>query len=160
MFDGSFQTFERIKRPNTVQVFALQGDDIVFAWEEQPMRDPFYGVFCGMMEKGEEPLESAKRELLEESGLASDEWELLFEKDVTSKIDWTIYTYVARNCYAKEEQQKLDVGEKIDLQKMLLEDFLAEIIPHKEFRNKDLRTRIYCAPDNEKIEEFKQKLLG
>ena len=67
---------------------------------------------------------------------------------------------MARNCYAKEEQQKLDVGEKIDLQKMLLEDFLAEIIPHKEFRNKDLRTRIYCARDNEKIEEFKQKLLG
>src|SRR5882757_3955251 len=76
MFDGSTETFEMLKRPNTIEVIATQGDKILISRQSQPNKENFYSLFGGRAEEGEDPLVTAKRELLEESGLESDDWEL------------------------------------------------------------------------------------
>src|SRR3989338_296819 len=98
LFDGTTAVFEMLKRPNSVEVIATSGDKILVAEEEQPGRPPFYTLVGGRQEVGEPPEDAGKRELLEESGCISHDWELYKEFQPTSKIDWTIYIYIARGC--------------------------------------------------------------
>jgi 8-oxo-dGTP pyrophosphatase MutT (NUDIX family) len=125
MFDGTTETFERLKRPNTVQGIATVGDTILVQRQEQPdSAQPFLSLPGGRCDEGEEPLESAKRELLEETGYVSDDWSLWKEDDPVGKMQWTIYTFIARNC-RKEREPHLDAGEKIDTKLMTFDEFLA-----------------------------------
>ena len=113
MFDGSKETFEAIKRPSTVQVIPVKGDKILLSFEEQPGKPRRLTFFGGRMEKDEEPLDAAKREFLEETGMESDDWELFREYHSGGKIDWSFFFYIARNVTKKTEPH-LDPGEKID----------------------------------------------
>src|SRR5437868_13556711 len=88
MFDGSFETFEMLKRPDTVEIIATNGDKVYMSHQSQPNKANFYSLFGGRKEKGEEPLECAKRELLEESGMSSNNWELYKEYKPLHKIEW------------------------------------------------------------------------
>ncbi len=125
MFDGSMQTFERLKRPNTAQVIATVGDQILVQTEEQPdAKAPFTSLPGGRFDPGEEALAAAQRELLEETGYRSDDWTLWHESNPVGKIDWTVYTFIARNCVQSGEIH-LDAGEKITSRLVTLEDFLA-----------------------------------
>ena len=99
MYDGSKKIFERLKRPNSVQAIAIVGDKIIVQTEEQPDRpEPFRSIPGGRCDGDEDPLLAAKRELLEETGYVSADWELWRERQPVGKIEWTIYTYIARNC--------------------------------------------------------------
>jgi 8-oxo-dGTP pyrophosphatase MutT (NUDIX family) len=125
MFDGSTQTFERLKRPNTAQVIPIVGEKILIQIEEQPdARHPFPSIPGGRFDEGEDSLAAAKRELLEETGYVSDDWTLWKEVDPVGKIEWTVFTYIARNCVLKGETQ-LDAGEKITTRLIDFEEFLA-----------------------------------
>lgn len=157
MFDGSTATFECLKRPNTVLVIAMQGDDILYAEQEQPGKKPFISLFGGRAEEGEEPLETAKRELQEETGFTSDDWQLLFTKVIGGKIDWTLYYYVARNC-VKTAETHLDPGEKITVKSTSLEGFLKDIVPNPAFCETELRERLYSAYNAEVATEFLKNL--
>lgn len=44
LYDGSTATFEKVIRPNTVEVIAVDGDKIIFTEQEQPHRDPFLAL--------------------------------------------------------------------------------------------------------------------
>src|SRR3990172_7810637 len=98
MFDGSTETFEALKRPNTIQILPVQDGKILLAYEEQPNREATYTFFGGRVEKGEDSIKAAKRELLEETGLESSDWELYKVYDIESKIEWQGYLYFARDC--------------------------------------------------------------
>lgn len=158
MFDGSTETFEMIKRPNTLQIIPIVGDKIIMAEEEQPNKSPFLSLLGGREEEGEEPKESAKRELLEESGLESDDWELFRSYNPYGKLDWTIYLLIARNC-KKVTGQKLDAGEKITLLEVSFEEFL-EKIQDERFWGAEIANDIYrLSHDPKKLQEFKKKLF-
>lgn len=144
LFDGSHATFECLKRRNTVVVIPMQGDTVFYAEQEQPGKPPFISLFGGRAENDEEALETAKRELLEETGLASDDWQQLYAVDLTSKLDWTIYYFVARNCQKVQEPQ-LDGGEKITLRTTSLDNFISEVIGNPRFAEKELQHRLYSA---------------
>ena len=125
MFDGSVQTFERLKRPDTSQVIATVGDKILIQTEEQPNAEaPFTSLPGGRHDPGEDALTAAKRELLEETGYVSDDWEMWREVDPVSKIEWTVHTFIARNC-RKEKEQHLDAGERVSTRLVNFDDFLA-----------------------------------
>lgn len=125
MFDGSIQTFERLKRPNTAQVIAVAGDKVLTLIEEQPnSKKPCPSIPGGRCDEGETPLESAQRELLEETGYVSEDWQLWKEEDPVGKMEWTIYTFVARNCL-KQQEPHLDAGERIELKPVSFDEFLA-----------------------------------
>src|SRR3990167_11506494 len=77
MFDHTTETFEMIKRPNTIQIAPTMNGKILTTREQQPGRPVReFGLYGGRGEEGEEPIDTAKRELLEESGMESDHWEL------------------------------------------------------------------------------------
>jgi ADP-ribose pyrophosphatase len=159
MFDGSTQTFEMLTRPLTVDVLATQGDKILIARQSQPTKPDFYSLFGGRGEENEAPIVTAKRELLEEAGLASDDWELLKAYEPFHKIDWKIYYYVARNC-RKVADQQLDAGERIEMQAMTLEEFI-QISLSDRFYDKELSLDMcQLLLDKQKMEEFKHKLFG
>src|SRR3989344_9686996 len=69
MFDGSTAIFEKLKRPDTVVVFPVLPDGrIILTEQEQPGKEAFIGATGGRVDVGEEILQTAHRELLEESG--------------------------------------------------------------------------------------------
>jgi ADP-ribose pyrophosphatase len=64
--------------------------------------------------EGSEPLDGAKRELLEEVGLAAERWDLILEMDLSNSVsDERAYIYVARNLTQltahPEETEELEV---------------------------------------------------
>lgn len=159
MFDGSTAIFEALKRPDTIQVIATQDDMILLSHEEQPNKPRSYTFLGGRQEEGEEPFVVAKRELLEEAGLESSDWELLKTYESEGKIQWTTYFFVARNC-RKIAEPKLDAGEKIDVVPVDWNEFL-EIIDNDNFWGKNIAYDIHMMKhDEEKLEEFKKKVFG
>mgnify|MGYP001616302457 FL=1 len=77
MFDGSTETFERLKRLNTAMVIPVVGDKILVQEQQQPDMEPFVGLAGGRCNDYEEDqLTTAKRELLEETGYVSQDWQL------------------------------------------------------------------------------------
>jgi 8-oxo-dGTP pyrophosphatase MutT (NUDIX family) len=91
-----------------------------------------------MCETGEDSLTNAKRELLEETGLQSDDWSLWFISDPwkAAKVEWNNYFYIAKNC-KKVSEPKLDPGEKIQSTNVTFDEFL-EIRNNPRGRNRDL----------------------
>jgi ADP-ribose pyrophosphatase len=124
MYDGTTEVFEALRRPNTAEIIATEGDQIVIQKQMQPHKsEPFLSLPGGRIELGEDELVGAKRELLEETGLATDDWELWAARKPVGKIDWTIFVYVARGC-RKVAEQALDAGEKIELLRVGFDEFL------------------------------------
>lgn len=121
-FDGSFATFEMLKRPDTVQVIALDRDEIVYIHLEQPGSKAHYDLVAGRNDvEGEDELECAKREMLEEAGLEFKQWKLVATQQSFPKIDHIIYTFVADEI-ASSQKPSLDPGEKIEVLRGSFED--------------------------------------
>ena len=130
MFDGSLETFERIKRPDTVIIIATFKNKLVVLRQRQPKTGWFYSSPAGRMDKkGESPKRAALRELLEETGMRPKK--LLFWRKIKKigKVDYTVHFFIARDC-AKVATQKLDPGEKIEVKLMSFEQFL-KLSEHK-----------------------------
>lgn len=159
LFDGSSTTFECLKRPDTVVVIPVQGTDVFYARQEQPNIPPFISLFGGRAEKGEAPLEAAKRELLEETGLTSNNWEQIRCYSAPSKIDWKIYFFVARDCM-KTAEQHLDAGEKITVHTASIDDFINKIVTDPNFSEYELRLEIMSLFDPSKAVLLKNQILG
>jgi len=159
MYDGSKEIFEAIKRPGTVQVIATQGDKVLLSHEEQPGKPRRMSFLGGRMERDEEPLVTAKRELLEESGMESDDWELYRDYQSGGKIIWPFYIFIARNV-KKVAEPHLDPGEKIDVEEFSFDDFI-EIVTNEEYIDRQISEEIYrLRQDKAKLAEFKSQLFG
>ena len=161
MFDGSTNTFEAITRLPSVSVITVIGDKILLSNEEQPHIGKFTDIQGGCGDNNEEPLDTAKRELLEETGYTSDNFEVFYHHPyATHKLLWPYYIYIAKSC-KKIQEQNIDVdGERIELYEVSFEEFLEEV-EKPEFRNqllKDMIFRIKHTPG--KLEEFKKQLFG
>jgi len=137
LFDGTKTTFEKLKRPDTVVVFAVLPDGkILLTEQEQPGKDSFIGATGGRVDEGEDILTAAKRELLEESGYEASEFVLWDAQHPTSKIDWVVYTFVAKGL-KKVSDIHLDAGEKIKLKSVTLDE-LIEIGITERFSEKEI----------------------
>ncbi len=144
LFDGTKTIFEKLKRPDTVVVFPVLDDGkIILTEQEQPGKEPFIGATGGRVDEGEDILEAAKRELLEESGYEASEFILWDAKHPTSKIDWVVYTFIAKGL-KKVADMNLDAGEKIKLKLVNLDEFI-EIAINKNFVEKEIIPKLYEA---------------
>ncbi|MES2623236.1 MAG: NUDIX hydrolase [Patescibacteria group bacterium] len=155
MYDGTKQTFEKLKRPDTVVVFpVLEDGTILLTEQEQPGRIPFIDAPSGRAYEGEDPLETAKRELLEETGYEAKEYVLWRAKNPVTKIDWVCYTFIAKGC-VKVADQKLDAGEKVVLKPVTFDELL-EISQDEKFRAQEsVIDFLQAKGDKKKYEELK-----
>ncbi|MEK7457913.1 MAG: NUDIX hydrolase [Patescibacteria group bacterium] len=160
MFDGSTETFERLTRLNTAMVIPVVGDKILVQEQQQPDMEPFVGLAGGRCNDYEEDqLTTAKRELLEETGYVSQDWQLWHSVTPFSKIIWNISTFIARNC-TKQQEPHLDAGEKIENKLVSLDEFL-NFAEDPKFRDLEvvpllLQMKIYP----EKKKAFEKILFG
>lgn len=124
-YDGTFKTFEKLKRPDTVLVLPILEDGrIIVSRQEQPGVLPFFGPLGGQIDPGEDILEAAKRELLEESGYTASEFILWKSEHPLTKVDWVVYIFIAKDV-RKIAEPSLDSGEKIELLFVTFDEFLA-----------------------------------
>lgn len=158
MFDGTEQIFECLKRADSVNVIATQGDKILITDQEQPGGSPFIAPFGGRVDSGEDILHAAKRELLEEGGLESEEWTEIFQIQPYGKIDARVHTFVARNS-TQTCQPHLDPGEKITVRKVPFEKFLT-VVREDSFRSKELASYVMRMQLEGKTEELREKIFG
>jgi 8-oxo-dGTP pyrophosphatase MutT (NUDIX family) len=156
MYDGSIEIFEKLKRPDTVVVFPVLPDGrIILTEQEQPNRGLFLGTAGGRVENGEDIIEAAKRELLEETGYKADEYILWKAEQIMDKIDWNIYTFVAKGA-KKIAEQELDSGEKIKLKLVNFEEFI-EVALNENFEEKQIIPNLFEAKlYPEKMQELKK----
>ncbi len=158
LYDGSKSIFEGIKRKDTVQILPVVGEKILLSFEEQPQKPLGFNFFGGQIEKGEEPLAAAKRELLEEAGLTARTWELYKVYEAKGKTEWLTYFYFAKDC-EEVKKQNLDKGEKIKVKEVTFEKFL-EIASDESFWNTTITNDILRMRINRlKLQEFRRRIF-
>lgn len=136
LYDGSTATFESLSRPDTVTVLATDvAGQVIMTRQSQPGFQDFWSLPGGVIDNGEAVWTAAKRELLEETGFASDEWYFLFSSQLNSRIDWANFYLVAKNCQLQAALQP-DAGEKIAVELMSQTEF-EQLLRRSEFRNTD-----------------------
>ncbi len=156
-FDGSHKTYELVKRLDTVQIIATQNGKILMTRERQPDHYRPAGLLGGRINKRERPLAAAKRELLEEVGLASRHWQLLGVYQPYRRILWKIYVFAARDCYPVGKPAP-EAGEKIKLQRLSFAQFIGKIT--REYWRGDLVTEILGLQHQpKKLRVFRRRLF-
>ncbi len=157
LFDGTTKTFEGLKRRPAVQIFAVTSEGLILLEEQQPGQKPYLSIPGGNVDS-DNILSCAKRELLEETGLVSDDWTLFRKVELGLSIEFDTYYYIARNCKKTEDQLLDKGGEKIHIKTLPLKKFL-EHLKDGNVRNEVLQamaTVLYYS--EEKLKEFSTKL--
>jgi ADP-ribose pyrophosphatase len=114
--DGTISTREFISHPGASMVIPVttEGKLIMIRQFRYPLKKVFVEFPAGKIDKGEEPLKTAQRELLEETGyIASDYKHLVTFHPTIGYADEKIAIYVATGL--KPGPQKLDHGEFLEV---------------------------------------------
>jgi len=145
LFDKSTSRFELCECRGAVLVIAEMGGNIHFTRQRQSglVKTEFNSLFGGYIDDGETPLATGKRELLEEGGMESDDWELICEYNPNDKFAKTDYYYIARNCRIAGTQ-KLDAAEKIKVVNLPMDEFFRTIPFDKKTRDGQVLRSILC----------------
>lgn len=104
--DGAMANFFVLENPDWVNVLAVTRDKefILIDQFRHGTGEITTEIPSGLIDKGEQPIEAAKRELLEETGFSSAEWiELGFSRPNPALQDNSIYHFLALNCDKKGE---------------------------------------------------------
>lgn len=159
MFDGSTATFEQLKRPATLLVIPEINGKIALADQEQPVKGKFVSLLGGRQDNEEDPLDGAKRELMEEAGLVSEDWELWKTVEPYNKVIWTIYIYIARNC-KKVSSQNVDAGEKITVRELSFDEFIDAVLAEKFCGHELVEQVLRMKLEPKKLKEFRKKIFS
>ncbi len=160
LFDGTSTTFEGIKRMDTVNVIPVTPDHkIVLAEQQQPGISNFIGVLGGRIDEGETPLDAAKRELLEEAGMEAQKYVLWEAEQLLDKIDWAIYTFIAKGS-KKISEQSFEAGEKIKLLYVTFDEFI-DLVTKENCRDMEIALKIFRVSKNPpKLEKLRKLFTG
>jgi ADP-ribose pyrophosphatase len=127
--DGGEATREYIRHPGAVAIVPLFDDGRVLLERQfrYPHRRTFIEVPAGKLDPGEPPLDTAKRELLEETGYAAQEWTRLGTMHTAiAYTDEAIELFLAKKLSRKGEA-KLDAGEFLETLIVPFEEAIAMV---------------------------------
>ena len=130
--NGNSQVREYIKTDDASCCVAIDKDDNIILVKQYryAQKRELIELPAGKIDKGETPIETAKRELLEETGFISDEWkEIGFFYPATYSTQ-KLYIFLAKNVIWKQDLN-LDEGEFLSVLKIPYNDFLKKIINGK-----------------------------
>lgn len=151
--NNTTRTREMVFHPGGVGIVAIDDDNLVYLVKQfrKPYDKAILEIPAGKLEKGEDPKESALRELLEETGYKADKITSLGEfypsVGYTNEI---IHLYLAT--HLTKDKQNLDDDEYVDVEKISLDDLvdmimsnevkdgktIAGILKAKEYLNKKI----------------------
>ena len=123
--DGSEGIREYIRHPGAVLIVPLLpgGRVLLERQYRYPQRREFIEVPAGKREQGEDPLQTARRELLEETGYVASEWRRIgVIHTAIAYSDEDIEMFVASGLEKRE--RKLDEGEFLELVEMPMAEAL------------------------------------
>ena len=126
--DGTQGQREYIRHPGAVAIVALFEDGTIVLERQfrYPNRRVFLEIPAGKLEPGEPPLETAQRELLEETGYVADQWiRIGVMHTAIGYTDEAIELFLARQLTKKTAQ--LDPGEFLEVSIHPLPEVLAMI---------------------------------
>lgn len=131
-----------LEYPAWVNVIAITKDG-KFVMVEQyrhGLQDIFVELVAGVAERGEEPLEAARRELLEETGFGGGTWELntVISANPGSQNNLS-YSFIATGV-EKLSSQHLDATEDINVKLLSREEVLSML------RNDEIKQALMAAP--------------
>lgn len=159
MFDGTTKTFEKLKRPDTVNVLPVVGDKLLILKLKQPHHQAVLALPGGRCEEGEDFLATAQRELLEETGYEAEKYALWRSFQPEEKIEWTIHTYIGHNA-TQAQSMAADNGERIEPLLLTFEEFLL-LTDDPNFRHPDIAHVLLRARfDKSKRDELHTLIFG
>lgn len=129
-------TFSILDAPDWINVIALTSKNEIILVEQYRygIEKPTLELPGGVCDLGESPFESSKRELLEETGYSSENWESLGNVSSNPAIQTNYtHTYLAKDCLKISEQQ-LDGNERIHVHVLPLVEFL-EMVGRGEIKH-------------------------
>lgn len=137
--DGKPCTREFIEHSGGACVlYVKEGKVLLVRQYRYPYAESIYEIPAGKLDKGEEPIKTAARELEEEGGLVADELKLLYVMYPSpGYTNEKIYIYQALS--AHETEAHLDEGEYLDAEYVSLEK-VKEMLKNGEI--KDAKTII------------------
>lgn len=161
MYDGTSKVFEMIRRADAALVIpVLKDNTILMTEQEQPNKPAFISLAGGRLDPNETPEQAAHRELLEETGYRTEQLVPWFHFSPLSKMDWTIYVYIAKDC-EKVADQNLDNGEKVTLKPVSFDEFVDISTNDPLFRDIEITERVLRAQlDPNKMYNLKKLLIG
>ena len=138
--DGKRTAREYILHPGAVVILPLLDDGKVLL--ERQFRYPLHDVFiefpAGKIDPGEDPLDCAKRELVEETGYTATDWQFVSTiHNAIAYSDEHLDLYLARGL--RQGEQKLDDGEFLELFTATIDDLLQWV---REGKVTDVKTII------------------
>lgn len=158
-FDGTFKTFEKIKREDTVNIFPVTNSGkIILTKQEQPGIRPFIGAIGGRIDRNEDVLTAVRRELMEEAGLKAEKLILWHSFQPISKIEWSVYTFVAKGL-EKVNDPNPDWGEKIKLVEYTFDEFI-NLVDKEKYRDFEVALKVLRAKGNQKKMAKLKKLFS
>jgi len=130
--DGKDGIFGVVEMVHGVSVLPMDNDGYVYLTDDfhYAIKKNSIEVISGAIDKGESPLDAAKRELKEETGIIADEWINLGEvNSFTTVIKCPSIIYLARQLrFVKAEPEGT---EKIQILKIKFEDALSMVMESK-----------------------------
>lgn len=130
--DGAvIDDFYTVTIPDAAMIAAITPDNKIILKTEYRYACQCDVIECpaGMLNPDEsDPLEAAKRELLEETGYASDDWTYLgYTWESTSKLTNKMHLFLAKNC-KKVAGQQLDENEHLDVFEVPLDEAVEMVL--------------------------------
>ena len=124
--NGASSYREYLKHPGAVMIIPVfdNGDVLVERQYRYPMRQVFVEFPAGKKDAGEAPLETAQRELLEETGYTAQNYTHITDiHNALAYCDEVIHFYIAEDLH-DSEQQKLDDNEFVQVMRVPLVELM------------------------------------